>query len=171
MNPILAAALLAALPLLAQEKESPEYEYWASCKPGSWVKTRMEFDNQGQKLEFEAVTRLLEVTPEKVSVETLRRMKQGDRSVDSPPQRSEYKAKDPRKGKTIDERDEEISVAGKTLKCRYYEIETETPDKKSKTTVKAWMSKEIPGGAAKSEILSPQFKGPIRITALEWEKK
>ena len=171
MSLIVAAALLAALAPPAQEKESPEYEYWASCKPGSWVKTRMEFENQGQKMEFEAVTRLLEVTPEKVSVETLRRMKTGDRSVDSAPQRTEYKSREPEKGKILNEKDEEITVAGKTLKCRYYEIETETPDKKGRTTVKAWMTKEIPGGAAKSEVSSPQFKAPIRITALEWEKK
>jgi hypothetical protein len=171
MIPILAAALLTTLPLPGQEKESPEYEYWASCKPGSWVKTRMEFESQGQKMEFEAVTRLLEVSPEKVTVEMLRRTKSGDRSIDSPPQRTEYKARDLQKGKTIQERDEEISVAGRTLKCRYFEIETDTPDKKGKTTVKAWMTKEIPGGAAKSEVFSPQFKGPVRITALEWEKK
>ena len=171
MNPIVAATLLAALPLLAQEKVSPEYEYWASCKPGSWVKTRMEFENQGQKMEFEAVTRLVEVTPEKVIVEMLRRTKSGDRSIDSPPQRTEYKAKEPQKGKTVDERDEDVTVAGKTLKCRYFEIETDTPDKKGKTTVKAWMTKEIPGGAAKSEVLSPQIKSPVRITTLEWEKK
>ena len=171
MNFMPAVLFLAAFPLLGQEKESPEYEYWASCKPGSWVKTRMEYENQGQKMEFEAVTRLLEVSPEKVSVETLRRMRNGDRMVDSAPQRTEYKCKEPQKGKTLSERDEEITVAGKTLKCRYYEIETETPDKKGKTTVKAWMTKEIPGGAAKSEVSSPQFKTPIRITALEWEKK
>jgi hypothetical protein len=171
MNPIVAAALLAALPLLAQERDNREYEYWASCKPGSWVKTRMELENQGQKTEFEAVTRLLEVTPEKVSVEMMRRTKSGDTSIDSPPQRVEYKAKDPQKGKTLEERDEEISVAGKTLKCRYFEIETDTPDRKGKTLVKAWMTKEIPGGAAKSEVTSPQLKGPVRIIALEWEKK
>jgi hypothetical protein len=171
MIQVVASALLAALPLLMQEKDSPEYEYWASCKPGSWVKSRMEFENQGQRMEFESVTRLLEVTPEKVSVETMRRMKTGDRSVDSAPQRAEYRAKDPRKGKTIDEKDEDVTVAGKTLKCRYFEIETDSPDKKGKTVVRAWMTKEIPGGAAKSEVTSPQFKGPIRVTALEWEKK
>jgi hypothetical protein len=171
MNLIVAALLLAALPLLGQEKESQEYEYWSSCKPGSWVKTRMELENQGQKVEFEAVTRLLEVTPEKVLVEMMRRTKSGDRSIDSPPQRTEYKARDPQKGKTLAERDEEISIAGKTLKCRYIEIETESPDKKGKTIIKAWMTKEIPGGAAKSEITSPQLKGPVRVTALEWEKK
>jgi hypothetical protein len=164
------AVLLLAL-LAGQDKPNPEYGYWADCKPGSWVKNRMEFENKGQKMEFESVTRLLEVTADKVVVETMRRMKTGDKSIDSPPQRTEIKAMAPEKGKTVSEKDEEISIGGKTLNCRYLEIETESADKKTKTTVKAWMSKEIPGGAAKSEVTSPELKGPIRVIALEWEKK
>ncbi len=167
MIQILAAAFL----LLAQEKDSPEYEYWASCKPGSWVKTRMEFDNQGKKMEYESITRLLEVTPEKVVVETLRRMKTGDQSVDSPPQKTEYKAKAPQKGKIVSEKDDEITVSGKTLKCRYYEIETDASGPQGKLTIKAWMSKDIPGGPENPGVMFPQLKGPITITALEWEKK
>jgi hypothetical protein len=165
------AFFVATFLLCAQEISSPEYEYWASCKPESWVKTRMEFDNQGKKMEYESVTRLLEASPEKVVVETLRRLKTGDKTIDSAPQKTEYRAKMPAKGKILVDKDDEISVAGKTLKCRYYEIEVENADRTSKTTLKAWMSKEIPGGAAKSEVTSPQFKGPIVITALEWEKK
>jgi hypothetical protein len=169
MIKIAGAVLLAAL--LCQDKANPDYEYWSECKPGSWVKSRMEFENQGKMVEYETVTRLLEITPEKAVVELLRRLKTGDKSIDSPPQKAEIKAKGAQSGTTVTEKDEEITISGKTLKCRYYEIETESPDKKTKTVVKAWMSKEIPGGAARSEVTSPQLKGPIRVTALEWEKK
>lgn len=166
---------LAAILLLAaaapQAKENPQYTYWGSCKPGSWVRNRMEFDNQGQKMEYESLTRLVEVTPEKVVLETLVKMKLADRTVDSPPRRSEIKAADPETGTTVAEKDEEVTVAGKTLTCRFFEIVTESPDKKTKTNVKAWMSKDIPGGVAKSEVTSAQMKGPIRTVALEWEKK
>jgi len=171
MSPILGPALGVMILLSVQAQDNPQYEYWASCKPGSWVKHRMEFDNQGKKMEYESITRLLEVTPEKVVVETLRRMKTGDKSIDSPPQKSEIKAKEIPPGKTITEKDEEITLSGKTLKCRYYEVETESADKKTKTLVKSWMTKEIPGGAGKSEVTSPQLKGPVSVTALEWEKK
>src|SRR6185295_12637308 len=132
MSPILGPALGVMILLSVQAQDNPQYEYWASCKPGSWVKHRMEFDNQGKKMEYESITRLLEVTTEK---------------------------------------DEEITLSGKTLKCRYYEVETESADKKTKTLVKSWMTKEIPGGAGKSEVTSPQLKGPVSVTALEWEKK
>jgi hypothetical protein len=154
-----------------QAKDNPQFEYWSGCKEGSWVKNRMEMETAGQKVEYESVTRLVEVGAEKVVVESLLRMKTGDRSVDRPPQKSEIKAKDPQQGKIVAERDEEISISGKTLKCRYFEIETEAAEKKPKMTVKAWMCKDIPGGVAKSEVLSEQMKGPIRTIALEWEKK
>lgn len=169
MIKIAGVALLTAV--LLQDKANPDYDYWSECKPGSWVKSRMEFENQGKMVEYETVTRLVEITPEKAVIEMMRRLKTGDKSIDSPPQRTEIKSKGPLSGKTLVEKEEEITVAGKTLKCRYFEIETESPDKKSKTTLKAWMSKEIPGGAARSEVTAPQLKGPIKVAALEWEKK
>lgn len=163
--------LLALLLGMVGAGDNPQFDYWAGCKEGSWVKNRMEMENAGQKIEYESVTRLLEVGPEKVVIESLMRMKQGDRSIDSPPRKSEIKAKDPQQGKTVAERDEEITLSGKTLKCHYYEIETEAAEKKPKMTIKAWMCKDIPGGVAKSEVLSEQMKGPIRTFAMEWEKK
>jgi hypothetical protein len=36
--------------------------------------------------------------------------------------------------------------------------------------MKAWMSKEVPGGTAKAEM-SPEGQKPIILTAVEWEKK
>ena len=153
-------ALLAAL--VCQEKANPQYEYWSGCKVGSWVKNRMDMENQGQKFELESTTKLLEVTPEKILIETS--MKTGQ------PRKTEIKASDPQKGKTIVEKEEELTVAGKTLQCRYIEMESEDTNKK-KVTVKAWMSKEIPGGIAKSEVTTESVKGPIRTVALEWEKK
>jgi hypothetical protein len=168
MTKIAAVAVLAAL--FSQEKPNPQYEYWAGCKLGSWVKNRMEMENQGQKVEYESTTRLLEVTPEKVLIETFVRMKSGDKSVDTPPRKSEIKALDPQKGKTVAEKEEELTVAGRTLQCRYYEVESEGADRK-KMTIKAWMSKEIPGGVAKSEVTSESMKGPIRTLAMEWDKK
>ena len=153
-------ALLAAL--FCQDKANPSYEYWSSCKPGSWVKNRMDMENQGQKFELESTTRLVEVTPEKVLIETVMK--------NSLPRKTEIKAVEAQKGKTILEKEEELTVAGKTLQCRYIEMESEGTDKK-KVTVKAWMSKEIPGGIAKSEVTSESMKTPIRTVALEWEKK
>src|SRR5262245_56775818 len=107
MKSIVVALLLLAAP---QEQDNPEYQHWANCKPGSWVKNRMVMENQGKKIEYESVTRLLEVTGDKVILEILNRMKKDDRAIDQPPKRHEIKAKTPPKGKTIAERDEELSL-------------------------------------------------------------
>ena len=162
--------VLALLPSF-QDRDNPEYQNWANCKPDSWVKNRIQMENQGRKIEYESVTRLLEVTPEKVVLEILMKMKAADRSIDSPPKRHEIKAKAPSKGKTLVEREEEISLAGRTLKCRYHEIETEAEGKNPKANLKAWVSNEIPGGVAKSEVLTDGMTAPIRTIVLEWEKK
>lgn len=162
---------LAALAQDKQEQDNPEYQHWANCKPGSWVKNRIQAQSQGKKFEMESVTRLVEVSGDKVVLEVLARLIAGGQTIDQPPQRHEIKAKAPPQGKTLTERDEELMIAGKTLKCRYHEIETEASGKKPKVTLKAWMSKEIPGGAAKSEVLTEGATAPVRTQALEWEKK
>ena len=153
-----------------QDQDDPEYQHWANCKAGSWVKNRMVMENQGKKIEYESVTRLTEVTGEKVVLEILTRMKKDDRAIDQPPKRHEIKAKTPPQGKTIVEKDEELTIAGKPLKCRYYEIETEATAKAPKVNLKAWMTKDIPGGVAKSEVFSEGMTVPIRTIALEWQK-
>ena len=161
MIKIVGVMMLAAL--FAQDKAAnPQYEYWSSCKPGSWVKNRMNMENAGQKFELESTTKLVEVTPEKLLIETVMKNAQ--------PRKTEIYATEAPKGKTIVEKDEELTVGGKTLQCRYFEMESEGADKK-KVLVKAWMSKEIPGGIAKSEVTSETIKTPIRTVALEWEKK
>ena len=168
MRSVLASLLLACF---AQEQDNPEYQHWANCKPGSWVKNRMVMENQGKKIEYESVTRLLEVTAEKVVLETLTRMKKDDRALDQPPKRQDIKAQAPPQGRTISEKDEEVTLSGRSLKCRVFEIETAATGKAPKVNLKAWMTKDIPGGVAKSEIFSEGMTVPIRTQALEWDKQ
>src|SRR5262245_27918910 len=80
-------SVVAALVLLGsfQEQDNPEYQHWANCKAGSWVKNRIMMENKGQKIEYESVTSLVEVSAEKVVLQILMKMKTGDRSIDSPP--------------------------------------------------------------------------------------
>jgi hypothetical protein len=156
------AGVLLLAGLFCQEKANPQFEYWSSCKIGSWVRNQMQMENRGQKFEIDSTTTLVEVMPDKVLIETV--------TKGSPARKTEIKAVEAQKGKTIVEKDEEITVAGKTLRCRYYEMESEGTDKK-KVIVKAWMSKEIPGGIAKSEVTSESLGSPIRTIVLGWEKK
>src|SRR6187455_2843699 len=114
----LATALLC---LLVQDppKVNPRYEFWAECKVGSWVKVKMVLKAGQMDVETTLTTTLLEVTPEKAVVETLSTSKFGDREMKMPPKKEEISQKpDPAQPmKPAGESEEEITVAGKKLKC------------------------------------------------------
>jgi hypothetical protein len=152
--------------------ENPQYKAWASFKPGSWVKHKTEMEGPGgQKVEMEMTATLVEVTPEKLVLDRKQTMTFGGRTMDLPVRKEEVEAKvDPAKTKIKQtEKEEEVTVAGKTLKCRVWESEMEQNGQKMTGT--AWISPEIPGGMAQGEFSSPQAPKPMKMTAAAWEKK
>lgn len=156
--------------LLAQDVENPQYKYWSSCKVGSWAKLKMEMDRGGQKFESEMTYTLLELKEEVAVVEITGKSKMGDREFPIPAAKQEIKAKESAdKVKIAGEGDEEIEVAGKKLKCHWYEFVSKSGDKETKG--KVWMAKEIPGGTAKMEMGGAEGVKPIVMAAREWEKK
>jgi hypothetical protein len=163
----LAMALLGRI----QELDNPQFKYWSGCKPGSWVKLKMDFEaGGGQKVESEMTYKLLELKDDVAVVEITGKSKLGAQEFPVPVQMQEIKAKQPAdKFKIEKEGDEEIEVAGKKLNCHWYEFSMKSGDKDTKN--KAWMSKDIPGGMAKVEIMPPGAGKPMIMTALEWEKK
>jgi len=167
----MASILAAILAILAavQEVDNLQYKYWANCKPGSWVKLKMDMDIGGQKGDSEMTYKLLEVKPDMVVVEVSGKSKLGAQDIPVPTQKQEIKAKEPADQTKIEkEGDEEIEVAGKKLKCRWYQFSSKAGETESKG--KAWMSLDIPGGTAKGEM-APSSALKILMTALEWEKK
>lgn len=162
--------VLATLLLLTQDV-NPRYEHWADCKVGSWVKVRMVLKTGQMDITTEVVTTLLEVTPEKVVVESNSTSKFGDREMKLPVQKEEVSKKpDPAKPmKPAGESEEEVTVAGKKLKCKVYDFEMEQGGQTSKG--KSWVTKAIPGGVAKSEFTSDKMPAPMKLEAVEWEKK
>jgi hypothetical protein len=162
--------LATASMLLAQDVENPQYKYWSSCKVGSWSKMRMDMDQGGQKIESEMTYKLLEIKDEVVVVEVTGKSKFGGQEYPIPAQKQEIKAKESAdKVKIQKEGDEEIEVAGKKLKCRWFEFLSKSGEKESKG--KVWMAKEIPGGMARMEMGGLEGAKPIAMNALEWEKK
>jgi hypothetical protein len=156
--------------LLAQDVENPQYKYWSSCKVGSWAKLRMDMDRGAQKFESEMTYKLLELKEDVAVIEITGKSKVGAQEFPIPATKQEIKAKEPAdKVKIAGEGDEEIEVAGKKLKCHWYEFVSKSGDKESKG--KVWMAKEIPGGTAKMEMAGPEGTKPIVLSTLEWEKK
>lgn len=159
--------------LCAQEEkvENPQYKAWASFKAGSWVKHKMVMDAGGRAMEIETTATLLEVTPEKLILEQKQKMDVGGRTMELPAKREEVAAK-VEKGKCkikVTEKQEELTVAGKTLKCTLWETEMEQGGDTMQG--KSWVSPEIPGGTAQGEFSSPKLPKPMKLTATGWEKK
>jgi hypothetical protein len=163
--------MLLALALLTTQDVNPRYEAWADCKPESWVKVKMLMKTPQMEMTTEAVTKLIEKTDEKVVVETTTKIKFGDREMTPPARKEEISRKpDPKAAAPKELGEEDVAVGGKTLKCKVYDWEMEAgPGQKAKG--KAWVSKEIPGGMAKGEFQSEKVPDPIKIEAVEWEKK
>jgi hypothetical protein len=166
MNSVLAAVLV--LLGIGQDVDNPQFKYWSGCKAGSWVKMTMNMETGGQKIEGEMTYKLLELKDDVAIVEVTGKSKVGGQEYPIPPTKQEIKAKEPAdKVKIEKEGDEEIEVAGKKLKCHWFEFTSKGSEKKSK----AWMSMDIPGGMAKGEMGLPSSDKPMTMAAVEWEKK
>jgi len=162
--------LLAASLLLTQDVENPQYKYWSSCKIGSWSKMRMDLDQGGQKIESEMTYKLVELKDGVAVVEVAGTSKFGGQEYPIPAQKQEIKAREPAdKVKIEKEGDDEIEVAGKKMKCHWYEFVSKSGEKESRG--KVWMATEVPGGMAKMEMRGSEGAKPMVFTALEWEKK
>jgi hypothetical protein len=154
-----------------QEIDHPQFKYWSGCKPESWVTMKMETDHGGVKISSETTYKLLEVKADGVFIEISGKAKVGAREISLRAQKQEIKAKESTDKLRIEnEGDEEIEIAGKKLQCHWYEFTVKAGEETAKT--KAWMSKEIPGGMAKTELLRVGIDNkPVTMTASEWEKK
>jgi hypothetical protein len=168
MKSMLAAVL--ALLATTQEVDNPQFKYWTGCKPGSWAKMTMTMETAAQKIESELTYKLLELKDGVAVIEITGKSKVGGQEYPIPAQKQDIKAKEPSdKVKIEKEGDEEIDVAGKKFKCRWYEFSTKAGEKETKG--KTWMSMDIPGGMARTEMTIPVSVKPIVMTAIEWEKK
>ena len=131
---------------LGQQVDNPQYKSWAKFKPGTAV--TMKTDAAGTTIE--TTTTLVEVTPEKVVVESKMKMA-GMEGMDMPATKMDIPAKVAQAaggtatGPAPVTKDEEVEVAGKKYKTKV--TETKSGDTVSKT----WTSDEVPGMMVKME--------------------
>ncbi len=173
-------AILAAM--LLQDVDNPQYQVWASCKAGSWVKVKRETTKAGSGdavtfTETESTMKVAEVSSDKIVVEVTGVMRAGEGKKDLPPYTNEILAKvlkaeplDEPKVIRKDAGDEELDLGGKKLKCKWVEVEIEKAGTRSVT--RTWTSDEIPGGVARMESRSDGVQSSsLKMTVLGWEKK
>jgi hypothetical protein len=167
-----AFSLLAACAAVAYAEtvESVEYKRWSECKAGSWVTFNATVtDAEGKKREFELTNKLVEITPEKIVIETTET--EGGKA--KTPSKKDHAAKVEKKAESPGERkdgEEEIEVAGKKLKCKWESYKSE--GKGDVVEVKDWFNDEVPGKMVRHEIKKSGPKGFTHLlVAAKWEKE
>lgn len=141
-----------------------EKNAWGSFKVGSWVKTKMKSVSETPQGKMETIvetkTTLKELTADEATIEmeseTTMIMNGTENKVPKqPPQTAKIPLKQAAvqqpddKGPKPDQGEEEITVAGKKLKCKWTKMTVDAGGMKS--TTKVWTSEEIPGFAARTE--------------------
>ncbi len=162
------AAILSVV-ALGQAAETVDYAYWAGCKVGSWTRHRIESKIEDATLTVDWTRRLVEVTPEAVTLEVVSKSFAADTLFDVSTSTLRIPSKaaaEPRPEKTGEE---EIEVLGRKLKCRWMETGIELDGVPQRRRI--WMSPEVPGGVVKSEGGPAGLKEPVhRLRVLEWLK-
>src|SRR3954463_5513795 len=114
---------LAAAGAHAEQQDNQQYLHWAKFKPGSSATMSGEADNAGQKVQLDMTNTLVEVTKEKVVLETSSTYKLGDKEQKGPPHKRDVAAKEEKKSDVKEVGEEEVQAAGKKFKCKVIEGE------------------------------------------------
>jgi hypothetical protein len=166
--------VLLLLALLQDPLQDPA-SGWKNFRPGSWVrlKTTTAIDG-GKPMPGETRITLVELGKEKLVLETettvLRetRKERKEIALKADPKKPKPRVKEIKRG------EEELEIGGKKLKCRFVENEIESDEggATARSTVRMWMSDEIPGGLAKLEasVVQPSASS-MTFEAVAYEKK
>ncbi len=160
---LMAICLLAAAPQTAQAQmeENPLYAAWAKFKPGAsaTLKHTMHMEGGGMNMDrtFESTSKLLEVTPEKVTVEAS--TSAGARNTTHKQEiAAQVGANDQKKPHEMGQ--ESITVDGKTYNCKIYRLQLNQQG--AVVDAKAWLAPDVPGGVVKME--SHVTQGDMKVT-------
>jgi hypothetical protein len=163
---LVALATCAAVP----QEQGREHKAWSAFKPGTWVKTKTEITRDDGKAVVESVATLIESTPQKTVVEAKVIVTQKGKAQGVPPRNLELLPTDKDEGQVVKKGEEDLTVAGKKLKCRWQDIEIDQNGQKSFSRL--WLNDDVPGGMVKMETRNtPDGPAVIRVTTLGWEVK
>ena len=148
-------------------KENPEFTYWSKFKAGSSTTMSGDMEASGQKMGMEMTVTLVEADKDKgtVTLERSGAMEFNGQKINQPPSKSVVDSK-PKANETYKEAGEEtLTIAGKELKCKVYEVEQgEGPGKMS---ARIWVSEEVPGGMVKMTMKGPQGSGELTVKSFD----
>lgn len=143
---------------LAQELvDNPVYQSWAKGKPGTTVTLSQEIIAMGSMRRMDMTSKLVELTPAKAVVETTsKNIESNSQTTTKAEVRAKVKKQDVVGTLTMEPGikvkllpDEDVTVGGKTYKCKVFEWTGEL--RGMNTSGKGWACQEVPGQMVKSE--------------------
>lgn len=146
----------------------PEFAGWAGCKPGAWVKFRIEVKIDGRKSSLDLVRTLLECGPDRAVIE------QKVAATGKGPQGlvgdllSRF---DVAFGRKVED-DGDLILQGRTVKCRWVRHNFQRGGDVAQ--IRRWLRDEVPGGVARIDMdVTPEGHPITSIMALatSWEKR
>jgi hypothetical protein len=156
-----ALALVLALVSIAGAEmvANPEYQSWSRFKPGTVTKMETRSVSNGREIRSEITNKLLEVTPQKLVIETTTVLDASGQKMQSPTVTRDVPAEmdealvarsDPARNPDIKQSEETRSVNGKDYVCKVLTHTTENNGMKSVS--RTWHSPDVPGGIVGSHV-------------------
>lgn len=149
------------------DPKHPEFAGWSCCKPGTWVKWRVEIKTNGEKSNVEMVRTLLECCPERVVLE--QKMGSGKALVGVS---KDFLTKfDVAYGRKVEDTGK-MTLQGKTVECKWVRHNFQRGGDIAQ--VRRWLMQDVPGGVARIDMeVSPEGQplSSLSAVATAWERK
>ncbi|HVR86195.1 MAG TPA: hypothetical protein VMU54_17870 [Planctomycetota bacterium] len=150
------------------DPKHPEFDGWSGCKPGTWVRWKVEIKTNGEKSSVEIVRTLLECCPERVVLE--QKVAATGKPLQGIPK--DFLTRfDVAYGRKVEDQGT-MQLQGKTLKCTWVRHNFQRGG--DIAAVRRWMNTDVPGGVARIDMdVSPEGQplSSLMAVATSWERK
>ena len=150
------------------DPKHPEFSGWSCCKPGTWVKWKVEVKTNGERSSVEIVRTLLECCPERVVLE--QKIASTGKSLEGVP-RMFLTRFDVAYGRKVED-EGTMQLQGKTVKGKW--VRHNFQRGADIAQVRRWMNTDVPGGVARIDMeVSPEGQplSSLMAVATSWERK
>ena len=165
----LAALVVAAL--TQAEVANPEYEWWASCRPGSFVTSRLVLEGKVQ--EGLVMKTLKSIDAHELVIEETNGIAALGAGNAGQPRERRIRAKlvgSPGLPEKVNEGNEDIEVGGTKLKCTWIEYKQTLRTSGKVNILRIWLNEDIPGKSV--QLRTTAWDGRVgTLVASKWEKK
>jgi len=149
------------------DAKHPEYAGWSCCKPGTWVRWKVDVKTDGQKSQIEMVRTLLECCPERVVLE--QKIAPSGKPLYGVPK--DFLTRfDVAYGRKVED-EGTMQLQGRTLKCKWVRHNFQRGGDIAQ--VRRWMNDDVPGGVARIDMeVSPEGQplSALMAVATAWER-